>query len=136
ARAEGAIPTVFFAFDILHLDGYDLQKVALRERREVLSRVLALTAQISQVVVIPAAQDEAFAAAVQAGFEGIIAKRDDSRYEAGRRSTTWLKRKALDRDTFLVAGFTPGTGHRSKSFGGLVIAERTAKGLEYRGRVG
>lgn len=136
ARAEAAIPTVFFAFDVLHLDGWDLTRTPLFERREVLSRLLAYTGQISQVVVIPAAQEEAFAASVAAGFEGIIAKRNDSRYEAGKRSTAWLKRKALDRETFLVAGWTPGTGHRSKSFGGLVIAERTQDGLAYRGRVG
>ncbi len=136
ARAESSIPTVFFAFDLLHLDGFDLQKAPLSERREVLSRLVANTGQVSQVMVIPAKQEEAFAAAVGAGFEGIIAKRDDSRYEAGKRSANWLKRKALDRDTFVVAGWTPGTGHRSSSFGGLVIAERTKAGLEYRGRVG
>ena len=136
ARAEATIPTVFFAFDVLHLDGWDLTKAPLTERREVLARILAATGQLAQVVVIPAAQEEAFAASVAAGFEGIIAKRNDSRYEAGKRTMAWLKRKALDRDNFLVAGWTPGTGHRTKSFGGLVIAEATPNGLAYRGRVG
>ena len=136
ARAEAAIPVAFCAFDVLHLDGFDITKAPLSERREVLSRLLAPIGNISQVFTMTGSAEEAFMAAVSVGFEGIIAKRNEGRYEPGKRSTAWLKRKALDRDTFLVAGWTPGTGHRSTSFGGLVIAERTADGLAYRGRVG
>lgn len=136
AAADRDIPTVLFVFDIVHLDGYDLTRVALRERREVLSRVLLPIPHISQVTTIPAEQDDAFEAAVTAGFEGIIAKRDDSRYEAGRRSTAWLKRKALDRDVFVVGGWTAGTGHRAGSFGGLVLGEWVDGQLKYRGKVG
>lgn len=136
AVAERDIPVVFFVFDIVHLDGWELERVPLRDRREVLSRVLLPTARLSQVTTIPASQDEAFEAAVAAGFEGIIAKRDDSRYEAGKRSTVWLKRKALDRDIFVVGGWTAGTGHRKGSFGGLVIGEWVDGALRYRGKVG
>jgi bifunctional non-homologous end joining protein LigD len=136
AVAEREIVVVFFVFDLIHLDGYNLQRVALRDRRETLARVILRAPQLSQVAVIPAAPDDAFEAAVAAGFEGIIAKRDDSRYEAGRRSTAWLKRKALDRDVFVVGGWTAGTGHRSGSFGGLVIGEWDGGALSYRGKVG
>lgn len=136
AAAEREIPVVFFVFDLAHLDGYDLQRVPLHDRREALARLLIPGPQVSRVATIPLPKDEAFDAAVAAGFEGIIAKRDDSRYEAGRRSTAWLKRKALDRDVFLVAGWTTGTGHRSSSFGGLIIGERSDGVLKYRGKVG
>ncbi len=136
AAAERDIPVVFFVFDIVHLDGFSLERVPLRDRREVLARVLLPTARLSQVTTIPASQDDAFEAAVGAGFEGIIAKRDDSRYEAARRSTAWLKRKALDRDTFAIGGWTAGTGHRRGSFGGLIIGEWADGQLQYRGKVG
>ncbi len=134
--AERDIPVVFFVFDIVHLDGFSLERVPLRDRREALARVLLPTARLSQVTTISATQDDAFEAAVAAGFEGIIAKRDDSRYEAGKRSTAWLKRKALDRDVFVVGGWTAGAGHRAGSFGGLVIGEWVDGALSYRGKVG
>jgi len=136
AIAERTIPTVFFAFDVVHLDGYDLKKCALRERQEVLSRVLIPERQLQQVFAIPADAEEAYEAAVNAGFEGIIAKLPESKYEAGRRSAAWVKRKALEREIFVVGGWTPGTGHRGKSFGGLIIGEPEAGGLGYRGKVG
>jgi bifunctional non-homologous end joining protein LigD len=136
AEAEQTIAAVYFVFDVLHVDGYDLAGAALQERREVLARVLDPTSRIVQVPTIEADAEAAFEAAISTGFEGIIAKRDDSRYQAGRRSASWLKRKALERDEFVVAGFTPGKGSRSASFGGLVLGERGTDGLSYRGRVG
>ena len=136
AEAERTIPVFYFVFDVLHIDGYDLAGASLRDRREVLARVLDPTSRIVQVATIEADAEAAFEAAVSTGFEGIIAKRDDSRYEAGHRSASWLKRKALERDEFVVAGFTAGKGSRSDSFGGLILGERGPQGLVYRGRVG
>jgi bifunctional non-homologous end joining protein LigD len=136
AQAERTIPTVLYAFDLLHLDGYDLTKVPLHARREALARVVLPVPQFTQVFAIPASPDEAFDIAVGAGFEGIIAKRADSLYEPGRRSGAWIKRKWIDNDVFLVGGFTAGTGHRGTSFGGLVIGEMVEGRLEYRGKVG
>ncbi len=135
-QAEQSIPTVFFVFDLLHLDGYDLTKTPLHARREALARVALPLPQISPVFAIPASADDAFEIAVAAGFEGIIAKRLDSLYEAGRRSSAWIKRKWVDTDSFLVGGFTAGTGHRGTSFGGLIIGEMVGGQLEYRGKVG
>ena len=137
AEAERTIPVVYFVFDILHLDGYDLTGVALRDRREVLARVLGPSPRITQVTTIEADAEAAFEASISIGFEGIIAKRDDSRYEPGRRSATWLKKKGMEREEFAVAGFTAGKGARSDSFGGLIMAEPGPDGvLQYRGRVG
>jgi bifunctional non-homologous end joining protein LigD len=136
ANAERTIPTMCYVFDVMHLDGYDLTRAALRDRREVLSRVLLPTGQVAQVFAIPAGAEDAYQAAVSAGFEGLMAKRADSRYEPGKRSGAWLKRKKLDTETFVVGGFTPGTGHRRSSFGGLILGERVDGRLEYRGKVG
>ncbi|MEO6042675.1 MAG: non-homologous end-joining DNA ligase [Tepidiformaceae bacterium] len=136
AEAERNIPVVYFVFDVLHLDGYDLTGAALKDRREVLVRVLNPTSRIVQVATIEVDAEAAFEVSIGAGFEGIIAKREDSRYEPGRRSSTWLKRKAQERAEFVVAGFTAGNGSRSDSFGGLILAELDAGRLAYRGRVG
>lgn len=136
AIAERDIPVVYYVFDILHLDGYDLTAAPLSTRREILARALLPGLRLSQVATIATGPDEAFEASVAAGFEGIVAKRDSSRYEAGRRSAAWLKRKSLDRDTFVVGGYTAGTGSRASSFGGLLIGKQAPGGLIYRGRVG
>ncbi|MGE0600773.1 MAG: non-homologous end-joining DNA ligase [Dehalococcoidia bacterium] len=136
AAAERAIPTVLYLFDVIYLDGYDLSKVALRDRKELLARLVLPLPQLQETFAIPAEPDEAFRLALDAGFEGIVAKRPDSRYEAGRRGATWLKRKGKDTETFVIGGFTAGTGHRGKSFGGLVIGEWVDGTLEYRGKVG
>ena len=135
--AAQAIRVVFFVFDVLHLDGYDLVGATLADRRACLDRALVPSGHVAPVATIDADAEAAFHLAVEAGFEGIVAKRDASRYEPGRRSDSWLKRKALDRDTFVVAGFTAGTGAREATFGGLLIGQPDADGkLVYRGRVG
>ena len=136
AAAERTIPTVMYLFDIMYLDGYDLCGVPLRGRKEVLSRVILPMAQVQETFAIPASADEAYRFAVGAGFEGLMAKRADSRYEAGKRSGAWIKRKGTDTDVFLVGGFTPGTGHRGSSFGGLILGEMVEGELQYRGKVG
>jgi bifunctional non-homologous end joining protein LigD len=137
AAAERAIPTMFYAFDILYLDGWDLTRTPLEERRELLARLLLPTAHVAPITVIPLDAGQAYEAAIGAGFEGIIAKRRGSLYEAGKRSPAWLKRKALDNDTFVVGGYTPGLRSRQSTFGGLLLGARQPDGsLVYRGRVG
>jgi bifunctional non-homologous end joining protein LigD len=136
AQAERTIPTTLYLFDCVYLDGYDLCRCALRDRREVLERVVLPMAQIATTFIIPTSPDEAYRMAVDAGFEGIMAKRADSKYEPGRRSAAWIKRKGKDTEEFVVAGFTPGTGHRETSFGGLVVGEFVNGQLQYRGKVG
>ena len=137
ANAEVNIPVVYYAFDILHLDGFDLAGAALLDRREMLTRVLLPSNRLAEVITIDASPEDAFNAAIAAGFEGIIAKRNTSKYEPGKRSGSWLKRKGLSRDTFVVGGYLRGTGSRASSFGGLLIGQPNADGkLVYRGRVG
>ncbi len=136
SRAETAVPVTYYAFDIVHLDGFDLTKVALEDRREVLARVILPSSRLREVATIDVPPQQAFDAAVALGFEGIIAKRAGSRYEPGRRSDSWRKWKALSRGVFTIGGWTQGEGSRANSFGGLLLGEATGKGLSYRGRVG
>jgi bifunctional non-homologous end joining protein LigD len=137
AGAERDIPVTYFVFDLLYLDGYDLTRLPLDARREILRRVLLPMPSIVRVEPIDLSASEAFEIAAASGFEGIIAKRNSSPYDAGARSASWIKRKSIERESFLVGGFTPGQGSREATFGGLLIGSPTADGLlRYRGRVG
>ena len=75
----------------------------------------------------------------QFGLEGVVAKRLDSVYEAGRRSRAWMKWKRLLRQELVVGGWMPGTGGRSGRIGSLLVGYYDAAGateLRYAGRVG
>src|SRR5690606_9024971 len=78
-----------------------------------------------------------YSAAIEAGFEGVVAKRCDSKYEAGRRSRHWLKVKRVDTADFVVGGYTRGKGWRASQFGSLLLGVPVPGGkLKYTGRVG
>jgi bifunctional non-homologous end joining protein LigD len=71
------------------------------------------------------------------GLEGVIAKRADSRYEIGRRSTSWRKVKNRRRQEVVVGGWLPGAGNREGALGALLIGHYDDAGrLVYAGRVG
>jgi DNA ligase D-like protein (predicted 3'-phosphoesterase) len=80
--------------------------------------------------------EEYYRGAVARGLEGVMAKRKDSRYEPGVRSGAWLKVRALRSCDCVIAGYTPGRGHRSRSFGGLLLGLYGEGGLVPVGRVG
>src|SRR5205085_9313984 len=76
-----------------------------------------------------------YAASIAHGFEGILAKRLDSRYEAGRRSRAWLKIKDAQTGEFRIGGYTRGRGAR-EPLGALLLGYREGKSLRYAGHVG
>ena len=95
AAADQNVAVVFYCFDLLHFAGVDLRKSPYRDRRRYLSQCL-LPSPLVQLV---HAQDDGLtlnAAALASGFEGVIGKRTDSKYEAGRRSASWLKIKSTN----------------------------------------
>jgi bifunctional non-homologous end joining protein LigD len=101
---------VFMAFDLLHLDGRDLRRLALEERRGKLRGVLgeadpAQPLHFSEELVGSGA--EFFAAAERMGLEGIVSKRLGSRYRSGQ-SKDWLKVKTFAEDDFEVIGTSKG----------------------------
>jgi bifunctional non-homologous end joining protein LigD len=106
-RASGEAPLAYVAFDLLYLDGRLLLDEPLEERKRLLRSILrdGGPAQFSSHVV---GDGEAFYQAVSdRGLEGIMAKRRLSRYEAGRRSTSWLKIKRRSEQEFVVGGWVP-----------------------------
>ena len=137
AVADADLPVLFFAFDLLHLDGHDLRRVALEHRAEVLARVLLPGPLVQRVETFAADGIAAFDAAKALGLEGVVAKRRDSTYEEGRRSQRWLKVKARRTDDFVIGGHHSGEGTRAGTFGALLLGTHDEDGaLQYVGRVG
>jgi len=124
-------PVVFYAFDLLYLDGRDLRGLPLKERKRLLKEVL----QPNDVVRYSehfADGKALFEAAKQQGVEGIIGKRASSFYES-RRSGDWVKYKVHSSDSFLLCGVTEG---ERDHFGALVLGVRAGGKLKWAGNVG
>jgi bifunctional non-homologous end joining protein LigD len=108
-------PVYFYAFDLLAYAGKDTRTLSLTERRRLLE-VLAI-AELSEPVRISnnfPGGPEFLAAVKEHGLEGVVAKRSDSRYEAGERTGKWLKYKTNQSQELVVGGYIPGT-HRFES---------------------
>ena len=136
AEAEQSMPTVLYAFDILHALGMNLRGAAYEDRRRYLSQCLLPLPHLQLVH----AETDGYAlyrASVAAGLEGVVSKKVDSAYEAGKRSRAWLKVKAVQMAEFVVGGFTTGEGHRRDGFGALLLGywDGHAK-LRFAGHVG
>jgi bifunctional non-homologous end joining protein LigD len=112
---------LFYAFDLLYRDGFDLRGVMLDERRALLVSSLIPSERVRIVDAFPRDGEALYEAARLQGMEGIVAKRRDSRYETGKRSDSWLKIKATESDEFVVGGYTAGSGTRASTFGSLVV---------------
>ena len=81
--------------------------------------------------------EDAFATSRELGFEGVVAKRVDSKYEPGRRSPAWRKVKHELRQEFVVGGWSPGQGGATGEIGALLVGYYDADGaLRYAGKVG
>jgi bifunctional non-homologous end joining protein LigD len=136
AMQQGGHPLVYYAFDLLELEGEPLLGRPLTERRAGLEELLD---RRNAVVRLSEAFDDGPAlleAASEQGFEGVIAKKASSRYEPGRRSRDWLKLKTVQQQEFLIAGYTRGKGRRERSFGSLVLAVRRGEDLVWVGNCG
>lgn len=121
-RASEPRPVLlFYAFDLLYRDGYDLRGVGLEARRALLVNSLIPSERVRIVDAFPRDGEALYEAVKTQGMEGIVAKRRDSRYETGKRSDSWLKIKATYSDEFVVGGFTTGSGSRASTFGSLVV---------------
>jgi len=133
---QGKGPLVYYAFDVLEVDGEPLLELPLHERR---SRLVELLDLRDGTVRLSEAFDDGqalYAAAQQQGLEGVIAKKADSRYQPGRRTRDWLKVKTHGRQEFVIAGYTKGQGRRSGRLGSLVLAVNRGGELHYAGNCG
>ena len=134
ATPRSELPVLYYAFDILYLDGYDLRRVALEERKRVLKEILT-AGEIARYSDHYAGQGVAlFDAAKQKGLEGILAKHRSSNYEE-RRNREWLKIKITQTVDCVVGGYTDPEGTR-QYFGSLVLGLYDKKKLIHVGQAG
>jgi bifunctional non-homologous end joining protein LigD len=134
AAVQRNVPVVLICFDLLHFAGINLRAAPYRDRRRYLAQCL-LPSRHLQLVHSSDNAEQLYAASCAHGFEGIVAKRLDSRYEPGRRSRAWLKFKALQSGEFLIGGYTRGKGSR-EPLGALLLGYWEGKALRYAGHVG
>lgn len=135
-RLAASTPVLYAIFDLLHLDGRSLSELPYSERRRLLEG-LGLEGPAWRV---PGAHPGQGARLLEAtalqGLEGIVAKRLDSPYEAGRRPGTWIKIKNTRRQELVIGGWIPGEGRRTERIGALLMGIPAEGGLRYAGRVG
>jgi bifunctional non-homologous end joining protein LigD len=130
------IPLVYYAFDLLSLDGTDLRSRPLVERRKLLAKLLKKAPQnIKFSEELQGSTDELLQVARQFKLEGLTAKRPNSPYESGRRSGAWVKMKLTHEQEFVIGGYTPPEAGR-KYFGALLVGYYGTGGLLFAGRVG
>ena len=134
ARATIDLPATLFVFDLLAFEDFDLRPLPLVERKRILQKLLPKAGPLRYTDHVEA-QGEAFYDAVsRMGLEGIMAKKADSSYQAGR-SPNWLKLRVDKTGDFVVVGYSKGEGSRV-GFGALHVAAYDDGVLVYCGRVG
>ncbi len=144
-----SLPLRLLAFDVLFIDGEDVTDKPYKERHQRLGKLIADGAGIQlieqQIAKAPKDIDNFFLAKIEAGLEGIMAKRLDSTYEAGARNFNWMKFKRAYqghlRDTMdvVIVGYLRGRGQRARfGIGALLCAVYDKKNDRFRtvGKVG
>jgi bifunctional non-homologous end joining protein LigD len=136
---EAPAPVVFYAFDLLYCDGYDLRQARLTDRKQWLEKLIAGSEPSSQLqysahVTGQGAGPDLLRQAGKQGLEGIMAKHPDSHYIDGR-SEEWLKIKLVRRQEAVIAGYTE--PRRTRPYFGAVILGLYKNGdLHYVGHSG
>jgi bifunctional non-homologous end joining protein LigD len=130
---------VYYVFDLPHLDGYDLTRVPLLERKELLRKILTSRSSRNSPIRfsdhLAGDGPKVLAHACRNAIEGLVAKRVDSAY-AQKRTADWVKVKCLKRQEFVIGGWTEPRGARS-GFGALLLGYYRENGeLVYCGKVG
>jgi bifunctional non-homologous end joining protein LigD len=132
---ESGGTVVLVLFDVLEVDSVVVVDEPLEERRKRLERIVGPS---NEVFVSPQFDDGAalLAAARDQELEGIVAKKTDSPYKPGRRSSDWHKLKLRQTQEVVIAGYTRGQGRRTGGFGALVVGIHDAGVLRWAGNVG
>ena len=127
---QSAHSLVYYAFDLLHLDGRDLTATPLDERRDLLARVLHGSSLLRSEP-LPGTPAQIEEAVRQLHLEGVVAKRRNSRYEPGKRSRSWVKVKFNRRQEFVVGGFKP----NANGFESLLVGYYEGRKLMFASKV-
>ena len=120
---------VLVAFDLLYMNGFDLRKLPLIERKAHLKAIIAGTdIQFSESFEVDG--KEMYAHACKVGLEGVVSKVRDSRYQSGR-SNDWTKKTCVQRETLTIAGFALD----GNDWDGIYVGRRKGNDLIYAGKV-
>jgi bifunctional non-homologous end joining protein LigD len=127
---------VYFAFDLLHLEGDAIERLPLEERKARLQQLIgpSKTGRVRYTEHVEGRGTDVFDQVCKMGLEGIISKRRDLPYQPGRRDG-WRKIKCLRRGLFVIGGFTDQEGAQ-KGLGALLVGRYDGARLVYNGRVG
>ena len=119
---------MYHAFDLLHLDSWDLLDVPLEERKRLLQLVLREHPSVRYVSHVLEHGEDFQRAVIEQGLEGSVAKLRRSRYEPETRSRSWLKIKARREQELVLVGYEPGKGSH-RDLGALLVATLRGGGL-------
>ena len=125
----------YYVFDILQRDGKSLTSLPLTERKELLQKILPKSEVIVFCDHVDTEGKSLFREMKKMNLEGMIAKRKNSKYLVGKRTTDWLKIKNVQSQEAIIVGFTAPKGARS-SFGSLLLAVEKRGKLVSIGNVG
>ncbi len=138
ALSEGqTAQLIYFVFDLLYLDGFDLRPVSLEVRKQRLAELLASHPhrRLRYSEHLEGSGAQIVKKSCQLGLEGIVSKRRTATYIAGR-GDSWLKTKCIQRQEFVIGGFTDSAASR-KGLGALLVGYFNPSGeLIYSGKVG
>ncbi len=135
ALGTGSAGFVYEIFDLMHLDGFDLTRVPLEKRKELLKGICGGKRDLLRYSEhLEGNGDAFFKHACEYGIEGIVSKLATSTYDS-TRSKSWLKVKCNKQQEFVVAGYTPLTNNLP-GIGSLILGVYEKKKLVYAGRVG
>lgn len=134
--ARGERPKSLVVFDVLEVAGQSVRHLPLTDRRTIVRKLLEESGP--DLAVSPVFDDgpKLMAWAAEKGIEGIVAKRNDSRYMDGSRTGVWVKLKVRNEQEFVVAGWVEGKNGNAGKIGGLLLAVHDDGRLVYCGRAG
>ena len=138
AALQAAIPNggdmIFFAFDLLDLDGEDVGRLPNVQRKERLRPLIDGTdARLQFAEHIVGGGEKLFETMCREGYEGVVSKRADAPYR-GTRTRAWLKIKCIKRQEFVIVGWTP--SEKNRGFRALLLGVNGPDGFVYAGKVG
>lgn len=132
ANLARTLPVVFYAFDVLYADGFDLRPAALADRKRVLTALIRPGGALRYSDHFPGKAAALLALAREKNLEGIVVKRATSPYEP-KRSADWLKVKVNAQQEFVIGGYTVG---EREYFSSLALGVYSGAKLEFVGNVG
>ena len=135
AASDARHLATYVIFDLLYLDGHTTTGLTYEERRSLL-RELDLNGPLGTPAHHEGDGEALLDATKELGVEGIVAKKLDSAYEPGRRSSCWIKIKNVSTQDVVIGGYAPGEGKRRGRVGALAVGYYEDGSLRYAGKVG